>query len=483
MEQVRTRFAPSPTGYLHLGGARTALFNWAFARRHGGVLVLRLEDTDRKRSTREAEAAVLEGLRWLGIDWDEGPLRQSERAERYAAAIERLLEAGRAYRCVCTREQIEERRAATIAAGNKWVYDGRCREAGHAADCGPHTVRLRLPAQGRLAWDDLVFGPSGQDASEIGDMIIRRSDGNPLYHLAGVVDDVEMGISHVIRGADHHSNTPFHLALYGALDAPPPRFAHVPLIVGSDGKKLSKRRAPVAIQHYQQEGYLAQAVRNWLVRIGWSHGDQEIFSRDEVAALFDLDAVHRAAAQAEPSKLVWLNQHYIKTLPRKPLLEALLPFLEAEVGQPVAPSESLARLVDLLRDRSKTLADMARRARFLVVQDDALHFDEKAVRKHWRPEIGPALADLRECLAALESWSEGELEQAFEAVGSRHGNLSLGKLAQPVRVAITGEAVSPGMFETLAVLGRERTLARIDRALERIRAVPAGSLPETLAPR
>jgi glutamyl-tRNA synthetase len=315
-----------------------------------------------------------------------------------------------------------------------------------------------------------VFGPSGQDAGEIGDMIIRRSDGGPLYHLAGVVDDIEMGITHVIRGADHHSNTPFHIAIYRALDATPPLFAHVPLIVGADGRKLSKRRDPVSVQHYRDEGYLAAALRNWLVRIGWSHGDQEIFSTEEIARLFDLASVHRAPGRAEIGKLVWLNQHYLKTLARHELLRELLPFLAAEAGRPVAVTPELERLVELLRERSKTLVEMARLARFLVVETPALRFDESAVRKHWKPEVGPVLSELRTALAGLGSWSEGDLDEAFQAVCARHGDLALGKLAQPVRVAVTGAPVSPGIFETLAVLGRERTLERLDAAIARIRA-------------
>jgi glutamyl-tRNA synthetase len=468
MAAPRTRFAPSPTGFLHIGGARTALYNWAFTRRRQGCFVLRVEDTDRERSTSEAEAAVLEGLRWLGIDWDEGPIRQSERRDRYDAAVERLLAAGRAYRCVCTAAELEARREATIAAGQKWTYDGRCRGADHGAGCGPHTVRLRVPEEGRLEWDDLVFGPSGQDAREIGDLIIRRSDGAPLYHLAGVVDDIEMGISHVIRGADHLNNTSFHLALYRALDAEPPRFGHVPLIVGADGRKLSKRRDPVSVQHFRQEGYLAEAMCNWLARIGWSHGDREIFSREELVELFDLGAVHRASARAEPEKLRWINQHYIKTLPRADLMREVRPFLAAVAGHPVDPWPGLEALVDLLRERSRTLAELAARARFLLVADDALEYDPKAVKQHWKPTAAPLLADLLRELEASPSWDEATLERAFETVCHRHDELPLGKLAQPVRVAATGSAASPGIFETLAVLGRERTRARLERALERI---------------
>ena len=270
MSEIRTRFAPSPTGYLHLGSARTALFNWAFARHHAGVFLLRIEDTDRERSTAESEAAVIDGLKWLGLDWDEGPFRQSDRADRHAEVIEQLLENGNAYRCVCTKEDLEARKQATLDAGGKWTYDGKCRDAGHGADCGEHTVRLRLPTEGMLGFDDLIFGPSGQDASEIGDKIIRRSDGGALFHLAVVVDDMDMKISHVIRGADHHPNTPFQVALYQALGVEPPQFAHVPLIVGPSGKKLSKRRDPVSIDLFREQGYLPDGMRNWLIRLGWS---------------------------------------------------------------------------------------------------------------------------------------------------------------------------------------------------------------------
>jgi glutamyl-tRNA synthetase len=465
--EVRTRFAPSPTGFLHVGSARTALFNWAFARRHGGRLVLRIEDTDRERSTRASEDAVVEGLEWLGIDWDEGPLRQSERGAVYARAVETLLAAGRAYRCVCTPAEIEERRRATIERGGKWTYDGRCRDRHLGPDCGPHAVRLRQPESGRMAWDDLVFGELGQDVREIGDVIVRRSDGQPLYNLAVVVDDAEMGITHVIRGADHQINTAVQLALYRALDREPPRFAHVPLIVGEGGKKLSKRRDPVSIQQFRDEGYTAESVCNWLIRIGWSHGDQEIFSRDEMVALFDLEAVGRSSAQADRGKLDWLSQHYIKSLERSALLERLAPFLAKVAGRQVEVTPQLEGLVDLLRERSKTLAELAERARFLIVEEIA--YEEKAARKHLKPEAEPVLRDLHDSLAALGDWTEPALEAAFEKVRSRHGDLAMGRLAQPVRVAITGSSASPGIFETLAVLGKERSLGRIAEALHFLR--------------
>ncbi|HVP28407.1 MAG TPA: glutamate--tRNA ligase [Myxococcota bacterium] len=467
MTPPRTRFAPSPTGFMHIGNARTALFNWAFARRHGGIMVLRIEDTDEARSTAESEAAIFDGLGWLAIEWDEGPFRQSERRDRHRAAVEELLAKDRAYRCVCTREELEARKQATIAAGHKWVYDGRCRDANHGAGAGAHTVRLRMPQGGLLGWDDLVFGASGQDASEIGDMILRRSDGAPLYNLAVVVDDVDMHISHVIRGADHHSNTPLQLAIYRALGCEPPRFAHVPLIVGKDGKKLSKRRDPVSLQGFRAEGVLPGAMRNWLVRLGWSHGDQEIFSREEIARLFDLDAVHRSAAQADAQKLAWLNQQYIKTLARDELVAALLPFLEQAAGHPVRRNAELDALVELLRERSRSLVEMAQLARFLVV--DEIAYDAKAAAKHLRPEIRPALEDLHARLEALEPWSPAGLEASFEEVRAVHGGLAMGKLAQPVRVAITGGEVSPPIFDTLAVLGKTRSLARIAEALHELR--------------
>jgi glutamyl-tRNA synthetase len=461
----RTRFAPSPTGFLHIGNARTALFNWAYARRHGGTLVLRVEDTDRERSTRQFETALLGSLRWLGIDWDEGPFRQSEHHGRHSEAVAQLVAAGRAYRCTCSREELEARRQATIAAGGKWTYDGRCRDAGHGPGCGPHTVRLRMPREGRIEWDDLVYGPSGQDALELGDVILQRSDGTHLYHLAVVVDDVDQRIDTVIRGADHFLNTCIHLALYAALDTPPPRFGHVPLLTAADGKKLSKRRDAVAVEHFREAGYLPEALRNWLVRLGWSHGDQEIFSAEEIVALFDLGEVGRSAAQVDEGKLVWLNQHWIKTLPRERLLEAAAPFLAETAGAPVTRTPELELLVDLLRERSRTLRELAERARFALVEEVA--WDEGAVRKHLTPEAAAPLAALRERLASVSDWTEATLEQQFEAVRAAHGELPLGKLAQPVRVAVTGSAASPPIYETLRVLGKARSLRRLGDALAR----------------
>lgn len=469
MATVRTRFAPSPTGFLHLGSARTALFNWAYARHQGGILVLRSEDTDRERSTKESEEAVLDGLRWLGIDWDEGVFRQSERSELYAAAIEKLLGEGKAYRCVCSQASLEERKEATIARGEKWTYDGLCRDAAHGEDCGPHTVRLRLPESGMLGFDDLVFGPSGQDASEIGDRIIRRSDGGPLYHLTVVVDDIDMGITHVARGTDHLPNTPLQIALYQALEATPPQFAHLPLLVGAGGKKLSKRRDPVSIQHFRDEGYLPEAMVSWLSRLGWSHGDQEIFSREELVALFDFDAAHKSNVQVDLDKLTAQNQHWIKTLPMDVLWPRLSPLLDVVAGESVARSPEIEKLLDLLRERSETLAAMAEKTGWLLTPSIA--FEEKAASKHLKAAALGPLEDLRGRLAALATgeWTEAQIEAAFVATLEAHEGLKLGKLAQPVRVAVTGSGASPPIYDTLAVLGQARTVARLEAAADEIR--------------
>jgi glutamyl-tRNA synthetase len=473
MTQIRTRFAPSPTGFLHIGGARTALFNWALTRQLGGTFVLRIEDTDHERSTREAEAAVLEGLEWLGIDWDEGPFRQSERAQRHAETVERLLESKAAYRCVCTREDLEARRDADIKGGGKGIYDGRCRDLELGPDCGTHTVRLRVDEEMVLHWDDQVFGPSGQDPSEIGDGIIRRSDGTPLYHLAVVVDDLDMQISHVVRGADHHSNTPFQLALYQALGSPPPVYAHVPLIVAESGRKLSKRKDPVSLQQFRADGYLPEAMLNWLVRLGWSHGDQEIFSRDEIVAHFDLAHVGRSGAQADLAKLESLNQHYIKECPPDRLFAAAEPFLEAVAGRSLERTASLDALLDVLRERSRQFVEMAEKAAFALV--DEIEIDPGAAKKHLRPVALAPLEALLPKLEALPGWTPADLEGAFEETCRDLDDLKLGKLAQPVRVAVTGSGASPGIYETLEMAGKDRTLARLRKAIELIRTRAAES--------
>ena len=463
MSAIRTRFAPSPTGFLHLGSARTALYNWAHARHHGGDFVLRVEDTDLERSTRESEQEVLEGLRWLGLDWDEGPYRQSERRELHLEAIRGLLARGKAYRCRCSREELEARKETDLAAGGSGLYDGRCRELDLGPDCGPHTVRLRIPRDGMLGWDDGVFGPSGQEAEQIGDAIIQRGDGTPLYNLAVVVDDIDMAISHVIRGADHHPNTSLQIALYQALEAPLPHFAHLPLIVGESGKKLSKRRDNVSIQEFRDEGYLPEALTNWLVRLGWSHGDDEVFSLDAIARLFSLENVGRSPARAEQPKLDWLGQHYIKELSGDDLFARVRPHLERVKGEPVEDEAHLRQLLDLLRERSHTLGEMAQLAGWKL--RDAIEYDEKAVKKHLRPAALPVLQALLLGMGSLEDWTAGDLEELFDRVAAELGDLKRGKVAKPVRGAVTGGPNSPGIFETLEILGRDRCLTRMEHAV------------------
>jgi glutamyl-tRNA synthetase len=463
---IVTRFAPSPTGFLHIGGARTALFNWLYARGRGGSMLLRIEDTDRERSTRELEAALLEALAWLGIDFDEGPVRQSDHHPRHRAVVEALLARGRAYRCTCTREELEARRQATIAAGGKWTYDGRCRDAGHGPDAGPYTVRLRLPQAGRLEWDDLVYGPSGQDASEVGDVILQRSDGTHLYHLAVVVDDIDQRIDTVIRGADHLLNTCIQLGIYAALDAQPPRFGHVPLLVATDGKKLSKRRDAVAVEHFREAGYLPEAVRNWLVRLGWSHGDQEIFSRSELVALFDIKDVGASGAVFDVTKLEWLSQQYLKGMRGEVLAVRLQPLL-AERGIEVAPDGRLARIADSLKERAKTLVELAEQARFYFEAPG--DYEAKASAKLLTADGAQRLAQLAQRLQGLADFTPAAIEAAMRELASELG-LKLVDLAQLARLAVTGRSASPPIFEVLALVGRDEVLDRLRRAQTAARA-------------
>ena len=471
---VVTRYAPSPTGSLHIGGARTALFNWAFARHAGGAFLLRIEDTDRARSTRESEAALLEAFEWLGIDWDPVPglsglPRQSERLERYGEAAAELLAAGHAYRCVCTSEEVEAMRERAREAGRRPAYDGTCRERGIGPDeSQPFCLRLRIPEGGPTRWDDLIAGPAGEDVSQLDDFVIARTDGSPIYHLAVVVDDHDMAITHVIRGREHLSSTPRQLLLYDAFGWKPPAFAHVPLLVQPGGKKLSKREAAVSVQSYRDRGFPPQSVLNFIARLGWGHGDLEVFTTGDLARLFALEDVGRSPSQVHEDKLVWLSQHYLQALGMPELLPQLAPFLERVAGHPVEVDPPLERLLELLRVRSKTLAEMAELARFYLV--DRVELEGKAVRKHLAPGVLAPLEDLTRALAAIAAgdWSEAGIEAAFQGVLEQH-ELELGKLAQPVRVAITGGPVSPGIFETLVVLGRERSLARLERALDHVR--------------
>ncbi len=466
-----SRYAPSPTGALHIGGARTALWNWALARASGGRFLLRFEDTDEARSTRESEAAILEAFAWLGIDYDpipgfEGIPRQSERLPRYREALDELLARGHAYRCTCTPAELEAMREKARAEGRRPGYDGRCRERRLGPDCGlPFCIRLAIRPDGPTRWEDLIAGPSGEDISQVDDWVLARTNGTPVYHFAVVVDDHDMGVTHVVRGREHMSSTPRQLLLYDAFGWPAPAFAHVPLLVEPDGKKLSKRREAVSVQSYRDRGFTPEAVVNWIARLGWGHGDLEIFTRDDLARLFALDGVGKSPSQVHDDKLLWLNQHYLKTLPRETLLRYVQPFLDREAGRAVNIDASVARLLDLLRERSKTLEEMARLARFALC--DEVVIDEKARRQHLSAASAPLLVDLARELASVEPWAEDALRPAFESVLARRG-VELGKVAQPVRVAVTGQSFSPGIFETLAVLGKPRTLRRLESAVEQI---------------
>ena len=463
-----TRYAPSPTGALHIGGARTALFNWAFAHHHGGSFLLRFEDTDRARSTRESEEEVLEALSWLGLDYDpvpgsDGIPRQSERLEHYRREIETLLSKGTAYRCTCSADEVEAMREAARAAKRRPGYDGTCRDRGIGPDPGrPFCVRLRVPEDGHVRWDDLIAGPSGEDISELDDFVIARTNGTPVYYLAVVVDDHDMEITHVLRGREHMTSTPRQLLLYQALGYEPPAFAHVPLLVEPGGKKLSKRHAAVSVQSYRERGFTPEAVLNFIARLGWSSGDLEIFSREELVRLFTLAGVGKSPSQVHDDKLLWISQQHIKSLPMQTLIRYAQPFLDAEAGKPVKVDPTLERLMDLLRERSKTLVEMAAQARFYLVE--TLELEPKAARKHLKARISGPLQELRDGITGLPAWNEASLKPAFDAVVGRH-ELKLAELAQPVRVAVVGGPASPGIFETLEILGRERSLSRIDSAL------------------
>jgi glutamyl-tRNA synthetase len=467
---VRTRFAPSPTGALHLGSARTALFSFLFARHHGGRFILRIEDTDRERSTVESTAAIVEGLRWLALDWDEGPFLQTDRLALYRAHADKLLAAGAVYRCWCTPEELEARRKAALAAGRRPAYDRTCRDL-RTAPPGrtAFALRFRTPLEGELVVDDLVKERVVFHVAELDDFIILRSDGIPLYNFSVVVDDADMAISDVIRGDDLLASTPRQLLLYAALGAPVPRFAHLPQILGLDKSRLSKRHGATSVLAYRDMGYLPDALVNYLARLGWSHGDQEVFTREELVRHFTLENVGTSAGIFNPEKLEWVNFQWMKATPAAELAELVTPFLE-RAGLPVPADRAwLARAVETLRERAKTFVELAEFLRFYVV--DRLEPDAKAAAKHLTPAVGPALADLIAELEAIPGWEVRAIEAAFERTLARHA-IKLGTLAQPVRVAVTGGTVSPGIYEVLDVLGRERALARLGAAVSRAGVAP-----------
>jgi glutamyl-tRNA synthetase len=461
---VKTRFAPSPTGYLHVGGARTALYSWLYARKHGGRFVLRIEDTDRERSTQASVDAILEGMKWLGLDYDEGPFYQTQRFDRYREIIEQLLASGLAYRCSCTKERLDALREEQMRHKEKPRYDGHCRDRLVSAN-EPHVIRFRNPVDGVVVFEDLVKGRIEVANKELDDLIIARSDGTPTYNLTVVVDDMDMGITHVIRGDDHVNNTPRQINILTALGAPIPKYAHVPMILGDDGKRLSKRHGAVSVLQYAEDGYLPEALLNYLVRLGWSHGDQEVFDRQEMVELFDLRAVNRAPSVFNTEKLNWLNQHYLKTLPQERLLPEFRKFVVA-LGVENPDEEKLAQVLELMRDRVTTLKAMAEESRYFFVDFD--DFDAAAAKKHLRPVAQEPLARFLEKAKKMNEWTPQSLHGLIEETASELG-VGMGKLGMPLRVTVTGGGSSPSIDATLAIIGKEKALCRVERALAWIR--------------
>jgi glutamyl-tRNA synthetase len=464
MPEVVTRFAPSPTGYLHIGGARTALFNWLFARRNGGTFILRIEDTDRERSTPEAVKAILDGMSWLGITWDEGPFFQTERMERYRAEAGRLIAEGKAYRCVCTPEELDARREAARAKGATPRYDRKCRGMSPSeAEGKPFVIRFRAPLSGKTIVRDLLRGDVAYENGELDDLILLRSDGLPTYNFVVVVDDASMGITHVLRGDDHLNNTPKQILLYEALGYPLPKFGHFPLIHGMEGGKLSKRQDDVSVTAYRDRGYLPEAMVNYLVRMGWGHGDQEIFSLEELQGIFSLESVGKSPSRFDPEKLLHLNAHYIKTGSPERLAALLVPFL-GKRGIEAKPSPWLAKAVRTFQERSRTLEEMADSSEYYFRPRDP---DPKAA-KFLTPEIATLFEEIARDFRSLPEFTPAAIESVLHRLAENRG-AKLGKVAQPIRVALTGGTVSPGIFEVMDVLGRDEVIRRLSRAMAIIR--------------
>ncbi len=459
---VRTRFAPSPTGMLHIGGARTALFSWLYARHHGGQFVLRIEDTDRERSTDEATQVILDGLQWLGLDWDAEPVFQASRQAEHVLAAEQLIDEGHAYRCYCTKEELDQMREQQRAAGKKPMYDGRCRHRSDRPEGKPYVVRFRSPDTGETVVRDLVLGDVVFNNAELDDLIILRSDGTPTYNLAVVADDAAMGITHVVRGSDHLNNTPRQIQLYEALGLPIPQFAHIPLIHGPDGAKMSKRHGAVAITEYRDAGYLPDALINYLARLGWSHGDEEVFSREQLIELFDLSQVGKTAARFDQAKLDWLNAHYLREADPASLVDDVRRFLELDT----AGGPDLVRVIASLQERSKNLVELANGARFFYRAPDS--YQEKAVKKNFREGTWPLLERFIDAAGALETWDASRVHDVIHAICEDAG-VNMGKLAQPLRILVSGGPVSPPIDQTLELLGKEETLARVRAGMQALR--------------
>lgn len=460
---IRTRFAPSPTGYLHIGGARTALFSWAYARKYGGKFVLRIEDTDLERSTAQSTKAILDGMAWLGLDYDEGPFYQMQRLARYHEVAEQLLRTGRAYYCYCSREELDAMREQQRAAGLKPRYDGRWRDSKEEPPAGVKpVVRLKNPLDGEVTFKDLIKGEITVANSELDDLVLLRGDGVPTYNFGVVIDDLDMNITHVIRGDDHVNNTPRQINILKALGAPLPQYAHVPMILGADGERLSKRHGAVSVMQYREDGYLPEALVNYLARLGWSHGDEEIFSREQLVEWFDLSNINRSPGKFNPEKLQWLNQQYLKTADNEQLTELVKPFLAAD-GCDVTGGgvPDLRKVVNLLKERVNTVAELADAAVYFF---RPLEPAEELKAQYFTAEAKVPILDLRTKLATVE-WEGHAINDAIKASATAHG-VKMPKVAMPLRVMVTGEAQTPAINVVLELLDREETLRRMDKQLE-----------------
>jgi glutamyl-tRNA synthetase len=463
---IRTRFAPSPTGLLHIGGVRTALFSWLYARRHNGTFILRIEDTDRERSTDAATQVILDGMEWLGLGADEGPFYQTRRMDRYREVIGEFMKAGHAYHCYCSKEELEEMRNKQLAAKQKPRYDGTCRNRTEPRPGVSPVVRFKNPIEGSVVVEDVIHGNVVFDNMELDDLIIARSDGTPTYNFCVVVDDSDMKCTHVIRGDDHLNNTPRQINMLKALGAPIPVYGHVPMILGQDGAKLSKRHGAVSVLQYREEGFLPEALLNYLVRLGWSHGDQEVFSMEEMTQLFDIKDVNKSASAFNPDKLLWLNQQHIMRSTPEHVAKYLKPQLAA-LGVNVTDDRKLAAVAKAQQERAKTLKEMAQNSLFFF--QDVTGYDEKAAKKNLTADaVGPLTAVLAK-LSALTEWAAPALHDVVNQTATEL-SLGMGKIAQPIRVAVSGGTVSPPIDVTLEVLGREATIARLERALAYARA-------------
>ncbi|MCK4608040.1 MAG: glutamate--tRNA ligase [Gammaproteobacteria bacterium] len=458
--QIRTRFAPSPTGMLHIGGVRTALYSWLYAKKLKGQFVLRIEDTDTERSTKEATQAILDSMEWLGLTYDEGPFYQTERMERYKEVIKQLLNSGKAYRCYCSKERLDDLRSKQLANKEKPCYDGLCRKHNPDDPNQPFVVRFKNPKDGAVTFNDQVHGTITFQNSELDDLIIARSDGTPTYNFCVVVDDMDMQITHVIRGSDHINNTPRQINILNALDYTPPIYAHVPMILGSDGKKLSKRHGAVSAMQFCDEGFLPEALLNYLVRLGWAYGDQEIFSITEMANLFDIKDINKAASMVNPEKLLWLNQHYMKTKKPEEIAKYLRPHLET-LNIDTSNGPELTKVIAIQAERCHTLVEIAEKSRYFY--QNVSSYEEKA-QKHLKAEIAPVLTEIKTELQNLANWQASEIHTIINNNAGKLG-LKLGKVAQPIRVAVTGGTVSPPIDITLELIGKEQVLVRLDKAL------------------